>query len=248
MFFWPGSPSSDVGKVWIPLDKVIGQNDVRLILSNRRFRKVLQELSALPKSAAGALVSRAIMDEMPRYTKLFSDYVASCDLRTPMDRSKPAIGAQPLEISTPADDSVVLVGSRLKLLSLVLLAGALELQESREAVVAVVRVATETYREMATAAKRTPFVAHGILTQASLYNRQVLYTGLVGVGCAKREQSVEWTMEEVGPYDARATPYDLHARQGFVPVEKHSRIAIEFATGVSDGQFLRAAEQLLGKG
>jgi len=48
----------------IPLDASVGQRDIVAIMGNRRFLKVIHELSQLPKDKAAALVSREITSSL----------------------------------------------------------------------------------------------------------------------------------------------------------------------------------------
>ncbi len=191
------------------------------------------------------MVARAISQEMLQYQRLFDEYLRAARNREPPPDPSMPVMTPLLQVSPNADGTVVLAGSRLKILSLVCIASTLQLNECREAVGAVIRNAGDTYRDMMRARNTDQELAFAAIVDASLYNRQILCAAMSRLRMTIDPAGLEWVDHAVGDFTARATPYDLHARGGLVPVDVgEDPFVVRHARGVSDEEFMRAATAL----
>ncbi len=243
MFYWPGHPMG-VQFVVLPLDAKTEQITVERIMSNRRFLKVFQELSEMSKTAAGHLVSQEIERTLPAYKAMSEECWNYLRGQDQSPRSNPPSFNQ---ISNNADGSPTLYGLRHKLLSLVLIAGNLELADSTPAIEAIVK---EAYRQRDLsygAAAEFQSKAWMMIHDVALYNRTILATGIIGTSGLADGQlaqgdgkpSDEFEARHLTHYDAAATPYDLLTRgDGLIPADfTKGEIFVKFHKGLDDTAF-----------
>jgi hypothetical protein len=208
MFKWPGNRADRSGGITMPLKPDVGREDIEEIMSNRRFLKVMDELGALPKGKAAALVTKEIQATLPVYQKMLDEALerlvngraaAPAGIRTSSGLS--------MQVSNNQDHSPTLAGARLKLLALVLAAGNLDLAEARGAVREVATFACQQrdqlYQPHALLTEADRFL---ILRQATLYNRQILVCGI-----QQRSGIKDWEEKKLTKFDAQTTSYDGRA-------------------------------------
>ena len=209
----------------IPLyDGMEGWEHVKAMLCSRRVMKVLHELAREPKNRASELISRQIQDNLPKYQAKFKEKI----LADPRLRDRENTGGLGFTMGNNRDGSPTLQGLRYSLFALVMIAGTLELEGTQDAVQAVAEVAVD---------QRDFFYKHGqedfnyslsigALQWASLYNRQMLVTGLVGTAALddaatpllreslarrlKKEPTevTPWSEVLLPNYNALTTPYE----------------------------------------
>ena len=119
-----------------PFSPDVGAIDVQRILNNRRFVKVFEELSTLPKAQAAKLLATEMEKSLAHYTKMFDEeWEFLVDVHRGDNPNPSSGGAGPtLQISDSPDGRPTLAGIRLQLLSLALVAGNLELVDANKAV------------------------------------------------------------------------------------------------------------------
>jgi len=212
----------------IPLDASVGQRDMVAIMGNRRFLKVIHELSLLPKEKAAALVNKEITSSLDEYKRLFDSYMAKNDegfkrnLTNPKGaRSVPLLFYHHVKDGTPTLSAV-----RFKVLALALIAGNLQLQQTQAAVSKVLETAIEqrdTFYKKGYFHKRD---AWGMLMKGSLYNRQIIGTSVLGtyISPVEGEQILKdfyckLKSERLTHYNASFTLYGLHHMLEMVPVD-----------------------------
>jgi hypothetical protein len=73
MFYWPGAPKPGYTAVssYVPLAQDVGQSDIEAIMSNRRFRKILSELSKLDIKVCSQMVRRELEHSIPEYLAMY---------------------------------------------------------------------------------------------------------------------------------------------------------------------------------
>lgn len=159
------------------------------MLRNRRLLKVLGEVSRLPKRDAGGLVARWLVESLEAHDAKYVSFVGKF---LKADRELYARKGKHLTLAwgtagTP-DGRPDVRGLRDRVLSLVLVAGSLELAGARAAVEAVVRKARSQEHLLRTEAADLPSHTRGqLLMGASCYNRVVLASGLCGTHGDRQE-------------------------------------------------------------
>jgi hypothetical protein len=253
-YMYPGVPDQMMG-VDLPLPDDVGQGDVQLLMSNRRFLKVLDEAASRPGPEAGHLLNEEIGKALPEYVAALGKYLERNRQERPelfQPGSTPTVGPV-FKIGNNRDGSPTLTGLRLQLLALLLVAADGQVEGAGPAVLAVAREGARQ-RELLYDGERVNAVAGCLmLVQASLYSRQIVATALLRT-CMSPEQgaelqsrlSLEWQTRRLPRYDAEATAYDVYTRAGDVRVDysKGAR-TVRFLRRVSDAQFdeiLSAAE------
>lgn len=244
LYMWPGAgmTAEDLG-AHLPLSKE-GDTVVEAIMSNRRFLKVLQEISALPKNKAAPLIAKELTEALDQYKVMYEKEMA--------DSKKRGYPLMRFTMSDNADHTPTFQGARYKVLALVQLAGNLALTEVQPAIKAVCDEALKQRNFFYNDKNPKMNAAYRCCarTEASLYNRQTLSTGLLGA-CLQPAQS-EKLIGEIGQdlkevvlthYDAKATPYDVIARSGMVPPDySKGTQMVRFIPALSDELFDKIAK------
>ena len=241
MFYWPGAGNEGAGGIILPLRKTIGQFDIDGILSNRRFLKVYDELSGISGSKASSLIIEQISETIPLYRRMFSE---SWDKVTRIHQNEPPEARQTIgpsfQISDDPNGTPTLAGIRLQLLSLVIVAGNLQLEQTRPAVVSVVSEALAQKRQFYKSSSGHEGDRFIMLKTISLYNRQALATGILLTSNTQTitglrtliDEENRWQTRKLTRYDAAATPYDLLTRHG-------GPIKVDYSKGVLTVRFHR---------
>ncbi len=242
MFYWPGGQPEDMAGVILPFGKEIGQWEIEAICSNRRFLKVCLELASLPRDEASKLVENEIGTIFPIYQDLFTEtwaQVQNTRANYPVDNQQTYTVGPSLQIGNNPDHTPTLAGARLKLFSLLMIAGDLHLAETSGA---YKKVLDEAIRQ------RTYFYGdNGLegdrfmtLKTIWLYNRQILATAFLGMRNSPLwDEEQRWTGHELTTYDAVFTPYDLLTRhQGPLPADfTKGKQIIKFHAPLDDSEF-----------
>jgi hypothetical protein len=225
LFYWPGAREIGMSHDSPTLSKGIGWWDVDTILSNRRFLKVYRELMALPDVEATDLINAEIKNLLPVYSSMFEETwkkVSAMRANNPIEgKTSYGVGPSLMIINNP-DHSPTLVGARLKILGLMIVAGNKKLPGTSAAIKAVVSEATRQrerfYKEETGGAPADRLVT---LQNCGLYNRQILATALLAMeNTGQSKQGDSWESHELTYYDAATTPYDFEVRNlGITPVD-----------------------------
>lgn len=227
LFYWPGplpSTAYSGGLVveYLPLDNGAGQTDVEAILSNRRFLKIMENLSKMDRTA----VSKMLNSELARATKDYTELFATeMERFTPHYEEEKLIGRTsitgPTFVTGNVDEGkVVIAGARLKVLALVWMCGEMGLTDCRTNVENTARIALKQRTSLYEASNLHPFFRAEMLKRASLYNRQILSSALLGVveGNAQstimKELELVWRERKISTYKAVLTEFDLPVRSG----------------------------------
>lgn len=244
LFFWPGSLLAlEAIFPELPFPATVGTTDLDTIMSNRRFLKVMQDLSVLPKDQAADLINRELRRVLPTYRRLFEEEVKSLADWLPPGKAGPE--AITFQIGNNKDGSPTLLGLRYQILALILVAGNLQLEGTFSDVLDIAQEAKTTYDEYRQTDKYNVNVTETVLRDASLYHRQILGAGLVGAlekeararDLVKKFQP-HWQEKKLTRYSARATRYDLHGRIGVVPVDySRGQLTVRYLQAVGDQEF-----------
>ncbi len=248
---WPGSIDPSLVFYKFPFERKVGSNSVKEILSNRRFRKILQELRQLSREEQAVVLLAALRHSLETYEQIYkrfheqnSPYFGS---ELPFPTTSPSI-----PISDNRDGSPTIYGSRLSVLALMLVAGNLNLVECNAAVRGIVEKAIAQKNEMESTEKFHMMYRYSMIRDASLYNRQVLATALIGtspVGGPGTKPcdmgSSQWKTAQLTKFDALATAYDLHYKHGAIKIDKETKtVSVKYLTPLIDEEFNTIVDHL----
>lgn len=249
MYTWGGAwmdyeKSTWSGEKEIPLKPGVCRADLIAIMANRRFLKLIEKLSLLPKNEAADLLSKEIMSALSQYTKLwdeqmeYAEYLKRKPYRTP---GKPTRDLALLR----GDGKPTLVAVRLKVLALLFLAGNLQLHGTQPAINKVLEVGIRQ-RNMF---YENPIFDKGacapMLVWAGLYQRQILGTAVLGtyVDSAKQKEILKqfgckFKSERLTRYNAAVTPYDLHTVRKRIPADySKGELTVKYLEPLNDSKF-----------
>ncbi len=140
----------------------------------------------------------------------------------------------------PGGREPTVVGARMQILSLVFLAGNLELLDSAPAVLSVAKRAVKQYEIFALTQDYHLNFRFRIVKMASPYNRQALTVGLIGTMSNREDPIVSkyqarFQTKELTHFDARTTPYDAAAQLNIVDIDyPQEPLKQRYLTEVSD--------------
>ena len=200
-----------IWKTGIPLPKDAdgGVADLWEILNNRRFVKLIQELRTLPKAEVAVLVNRDIEASLVEYDRLYNSYFKE-SLKyyesVKGDLIGRAISLGPAPISS--DPTPTLEGLRNKILALTLAVGNLELRDSQAVVQKVVDYAIRQRDKLYDKKLFEEQFASLMLDSASLYNRQILGTAVLGTYLTPDEANQILADINAGFRERKLKPYD----------------------------------------
>ncbi len=227
--------------------------DVYAILKNPRVVWLLYELQQLPPEEAAVLLNEHLAKSLEAYEQAFAKdpQVNSKEfskeaiaLRIKM---KPGAGitGPGWAVQTPNPEERTFLGTRYKVLSLVWLAGALELTGTCTNVRRAVEVAVRQRDRLYGDEKTCEFFRGQVLRRASLYNRIILVKGLVGTTPRRQDlghlihrkglqkKSVRLTSSGVVlmPDDPPVKPFVV------LPDYTRDGVTVEFYSNMRDGDF-----------
>jgi len=239
-FYWPGSGYDHMEFGIIPLVPDAGSYTIHEVMSNRRVVKMVQELSKLGKNKAASMIAAELTTALEEHKRIFAEF-----LRKHAEDFGPS--AQPhgigFRLSNNPDGTPTLRGIRWKVLALVFAAGQLRLEGAHAAVLEVCEHALSQRSQLYDETLHNLGASVILLTDASLYNRQILTMGLLGT--SEDAEKIEEMLEGAGAafgkislasWDAAATPYD--ARFSDAPVDySKGRLDVRYLREVSDEAF-----------
>jgi len=226
-----------------PLRPEEGQEAVETILSNEWFLRAYRELSAMRPQEAAAVLNEALPVCLESYRIALDAYTAEC-----ADRAQPGvpIGEQVgpgLRALRPRDGRPNPLGERQGLLALALIAGNLGLDGAREAVEQVVAEALAQRERFYRDDEFNESFRFGMLTDASLYNRQILAHALLGTSPDKagsiqvlKTLGLQAQTRELLAYDAVRTAADAQLMPGPVDYSK-GVMTVEYLPPITDDEF-----------
>jgi hypothetical protein len=236
MFYWPGDYTTTTLMIF-PLPADYGVGDVKRVFSNRRFSYLMDELSAMPEESASEIVSTRIESALTEYHELYGknvyDHPGLFDMESDQNFG--------FRISNFDDHSPTLQGVRMEILTLLMLAGNLHLAGAQNAVRKVAKVAVDQKELLYDHERTNRSFSYQIIIQASLFNRQILTTAMVGTGIAQIPSA---TVREnrLTKYNARSSTFDLWGKYGVPPDFSKGEIDIEYYPAISDDTFRRLLE------
>ncbi len=226
-----------------PLRPEEGQETVETILSNEWFRRAYIELSAMRPQEAAAVLNEALPVCLESYRIVLDAYIAER-----ADRFRPGvpIGEQVgpgLRTLRPPDGRPNPLGERQGLLALALIAGNLGLDGAREAVEQVVAEALAQRERFYRDDEFHESFRFGMLTDASLYNRQILAHALLGTSPDKegslqvlRALGLAAQTRELLAYDAVRAAAKIRLMPGPVDYSK-GVLEVESLPPITDDEF-----------
>ncbi|MCL2005974.1 MAG: hypothetical protein FWG73_07385 [Planctomycetaceae bacterium] len=198
-------------------------NELERILSNRAFRKALQDLNELPKDQASELLLSEFDNTLPEYLILYDDF-AKVPSRTFVLQS--------------ADGQPVLLGVRKKLFALMLIAGSLGLTDVHKAIEKIDAISQNQKVDVRRIEDPDIRADHSLM--ALLHNNLVLASGLYGTSPRKEDAALKpfadrFASRRIVDFSAPATEYDVMVRHGvLVPRPDKEYIDIRYFAQMTD--------------
>jgi len=239
----PGDASIEPRREW-PLPDELELYSVDVIMGNRRVLKLHRDLAALPHDVAANLVSRRLQDALAAYR---AAYAADEQIHNPhgftresAERARSTPGGSLTGVGfisrTPDPNEVTLSGLRYAVLSLVWLAGALELEGVRDAIIEVSEEAVSQRNTLYEDQTHHDLYKASILKYLSLYSRTILGTALLRLspeGLESQEIAAERRTFRQTAFDARQTATDRAGPPDF----SRGEITVEYFVGITDAVF-----------
>jgi hypothetical protein len=254
-YYNPG-PNIGMGFFGIPLPEKVDKEFVDAIMSNWRFRKSFGELKKMDKAGAAQLVKTNLSSALASYSRLYdldmrmqvSDYkmyyAVSATNPEPMDPI--TLPAFVIGLPRGQENKEVLLGVKLKVLSLVWISGMLKQTDNKEEVEQVVRLAIKQRTSLYNNQSLNPPFRSNMLGTASLYNRQILSSGLLGVtfkdegmeSNAMTAAGIHWQEKKLVAYDAALTGFDRPVLSGMMsPDRSMGTLTVKYAAPMTDTNF-----------
>lgn len=233
LYDWPVGAAcrKDSLLVEVPLPPSYDMEDVKLILNNRRYAKLAQDLAALSKKEAAALINKELPLALKTYDKLYESYFKNC-------RKGKVHGLA----MSHKDKSSTLLGMKYKVLSLTMLAGQLELHETEAQIQNVLDYAIgqrdTIYNEIHKDAD-----AMWIINQTSLYNRIILGTSVLRIFATPEKARIILNNSGLKYHTAKLLPYDYLPLQPysftdlFLVDEKKGQFSFSYLEPIDDSKF-----------
>lgn len=222
----------------LPFPGENGRGDVHIVMSNRRFLKVLEELAAMPKSQAASIVNREINETLSRYLSMLDKQIDEY-----RESGKVLVSSQ---LFNNPDKSPCFQGLRYKLLTLVFAVGNLGLDETQPAIQKVAKAAIKQRKYWYYSRDFSRIDRAQILVGLGIYNRQILTIGLFG-SSGKQKQEFQDILEEVDVglqnrkltyFDAYATPYDYLVKGNAMSADySRGEQIVKFPEAIDDKSF-----------
>jgi hypothetical protein len=250
LFFWPGAPLSSgfgVSGSVIPLPPSFGNTDLEAIISNRRFLKIYADLQGKPQAEIEAILSEHLKRALGEYTKLFDNHMESYRSKYTLEALKDEniIYGVPFIIENAPEGKVVLSGSRLQVLSFVWLYGLLNIPDTQGAVDRVLQQALSHRESIYNDKEVVESFKLDMLTQGSLYNRQILAQAVLGsrqdeaaVLSGFNDSGIKIKTRRLTDFKASLTISDLPIRSGIMtPDYSQGELVIRHPFEMNDAQF-----------
>jgi hypothetical protein len=239
MFFSPG-PVQSGRIIWnweqrVPISGAREFYSVRVIMANRRVFKLYEDLQALPAEEAGERVRGRLLDLLNQYLLAYAE-------------DKQIKNPQSIR-NTIDPNEVTLPGLRYAVLSLVMLAGTLELEAANDAVVAVAEKVTIQRDGIYADSVHDDAYRESMLEMLSLYNRTIVGNALIGTSPRARSLVSGGNAPPLERRTLRQARYDAHSpaleQDRGMGAFSHGDIEITYVDGITDDLFdalLRAAK------
>ena len=219
------------------------------IMSNRRFRKVFSELGKMDKAAASQLVKTNLLSALATYSQLYDLYLRNLAPRYKITTTNTV--SVPIAFTTgfikPEDEGKeTFMGEKMKVFSLVWISGMLRLTDNRELVEQVARLALKQKTELDNDPTLQPVFKSDMLMQASLYNRQILSSGLIGVSFkdagmesnVMKTAGITWRQRILVGYEAALTEFDKPFQSGMMAADRSTgTLTVKYASPMPDTNF-----------
>ena len=247
-YFNPG-PTAD----WIT-DENQNQVDLDAIMSNRRFRKAFSELGKMDKAAALQLVKTNLLSALSIYSSQYENCMKrAAPLFKGTNEFGPGLAFETGFIKPEDAGKETLIGEKMKVFSLVWISGMLRLTDNREQVDQVVRYALKQKSELDNDPTLQPVFKNDMLSEASLYNRQILSSGLIGVTFQEagtesdvmNKVGIQWQQRKLAAYDAALTEFDKPVQSGVMaPDHSTGSLTVNFVSSMHDTNFDRLLQEI----
>jgi len=209
IYYW----KTTYGEDDIPLKPGICRKDTICIIANRRFLKLIDELSKLPKEKAANLVGREMSSALSEYTRLWDEQIFYSPRLKKIEYRDPNRPTRAFQMTTK-DGKPTLLAMRLKVLTLALIAGNLRLHQTQPEVGKVLEAALEQRNNFYENPIFRKIAAARMLINGSLYQRQILATAVLGtyVDPARQEEILgqfrcKLKTEKLQPYNVLVIRY-----------------------------------------
>ena len=248
LFFSPGAVES--GRIVfegeenrLPLSEELEKYSIEVIMSNRRVLKLYAELGKLSKVSAAKWVNQYLTEVMVEYRSAYEkkekENRAKCLEKVDAGRDNSITGVSFVS-NTPHPNEVTLSGLRYAVLSLIWLAGALELEDTHTSIVDVAREGVLQRNRLYDDTVHHMTYKESVLKYLSLYNRTIIGNALIRTS---KSLSSRLDLERIPSllqekrfsqtsYDATCTIYDKMR-----PDFSRGEIIIKYYTGITDGFF-----------
>ncbi len=220
-------------KAWTPLPADLDRDDLQAIMTSRPFPKVFEFLSRTNKAAASEIVNRELSAAITEYLNLYDAEILRTRPYFTLDKlaDQKSFSGPVFAIGNVPEGKVVIRGARFRVLTLVWTSGMLELAGTKDQVERAARLAVKQRADLYDDPTLQPFYKHEMLMAASLYNRQILSTGLLGVSVDVASQSSLLKAADA-EWQERRLDYSGET------------LALRFASPMDDAQFDNLLEKL----
>ena len=223
------------------------QVDLDAIMSNRRFRKVFSELGKMDKAAASQMVKTNLISALANYSNLYEKIMPQLDplFKITKDHTNSGPISFTVGVTKPEDEGAeTITGERMKVFSLVWISGMLRLTDNRELIEQVTRLALKQRMELNFDPTWQPDFKATMSQCVSLYNRQILSSGLLGVtfkdegmeSNVMTAAGIQWQQKKLVAYDAALTEFDKPAAV-MAPDRSTGTLTVSFVSPMHDTNF-----------
>ena len=248
-------------------DRTLYSLDIRSLLANRRFRKAYEDLQKIDKTQAAALLTKNIRENLPELRVMlqgYKDMVTRGEHKGNIAVTTVNPDVNSYRYSSRTDVPPTRFGRRHAVLSYILLASLLELQEVRPAIEEVIAFAKEEYEFFNSQSDEEAGTLKLVVLKESLYNPSLLLTATLcdptwnadkhkilaatpfdPISAIRRAhfpdipKSTETKLftGEIVDWQARSTEYDMLGREGWVPVVPHEgMVKIRYYRAITDAE------------
>ena len=234
-------------------DENVDQQTVNSIMSNRRFVKVFDGLRQLKKNAASKMIKPELASALTNYLSLYADWREHIESKIPPGKESIVRPSFAIIVPPEEEGKIVLMGARLKVLSLVWLSGMLSLSDAKEQIEQVAQVAIKQKTEFENENILSPEFWGMMVGRGSLYNRQILASGLIGTADLKERQEshlmqavgITWQGRKLTGYKAKWTEFDTPVQSGFMaPDQSAGTVFTSHASSINDTTFDKLLQEL----
>ena len=248
MFYSSGPPMQNMIALdhFPPLGEGAGIKALDAIMSNRRFRKVFDEISKMDKAAASEVVNRELLAAIAEYLPLYDGHMRrfAPHFKPYTTNSQHVVVGPSFEVGNVPEGQVTIVGTKLKVLALVWICGMLELNGTKDQVEHVARLSVRQRTDLYEDPILSPIHKYELLEMASLYNRPIISSGVFGMQTNRNLEAhilkaagAEWQERKLAVFTAALTEYDFYARRGRKPDYSRGSLTVKFVSPLNDDSF-----------